>query len=280
MMERIVLGYDGSPAAAAALSWVVRRANRSVVHVDIISVVPRRATDRSSALDHLAEAETRLRDQAQGTGVALHRLEGDSAEALSVFAEDADILVTGINVGHPVRAWFAGALPLRLSARADVPVVLVPAGWVEVSDPVTVGIAADRTSDSALAFAVTEADLLETSVRLVHSWLMPTPSFTQSPRVQRTPKEIAGEHLRLLDRASNRVADHHPTTTVYRELVRESPSTALLSYASRSSMIVIGTHRRGLLAGGLLGSVAQEILWHAECPVAVVPAATNLTDER
>jgi nucleotide-binding universal stress UspA family protein len=46
-------------------------------------------------------------------------------------------------------------------------------------------------------------------------------------------------------------------------------------------MLVMGTHHRGVLAGSLLGSVVQEVLWRAECPVAVVPqdAVSSRLDE-
>jgi nucleotide-binding universal stress UspA family protein len=63
----------------------------------------------------------------------------------------------------------------------------------------------------------------------------------------------------------------HPALTIERHLIRDSRSAALLRFASRSSLLVIGTHRRGVLVGSLLGSVAQDILWRADCPICVVP---------
>ncbi|MBO0980628.1 universal stress protein [Microbacterium sp. SD291] len=274
-MERIVLGYDGGPAAVAALSWVIRRVNRRVARIDIVSVVPTHAVDRSSSLEHLEAAEARLRDQARGTRVGLHRLEGDVADGLAGVVDDADILVTGINLGRPVRAKLAGALPVRLSARADVPVVLVPSDWTETGDPVTVGIAADGSSDAALAFAAAEAEILDVPTRLVHSWLMPTPRFAEPHAVQPTPESVAEGHSRVLDRASVWVLGHYPRAAVCTELVRDVASGALLSYADRSSMLVMGTRRLGPLAGSLFGSVTQEVLWRAECPVAIVPSSSR-----
>lgn len=274
-MERIVLGYDGGPAAVAALSWVIRRVNRKLARVDVVSVVPARAVDRSSSLDRLEDAEARLRDEARGTHVGLHRLEGDVADALAEVIDDAGILVTGINLGHPVRAKFAGALPVRLSARGDVPLVLVPPDWVETGDPVTVGVAADGTSDAALAFAAAEAELLDVPIRLVHSWLMPTPRFADPRAAQATPEMVEAGHRRVLDGASERITARHPEATVYTELVRDVPSGALLSFADRSTMLVMGTRRVGLLAGSVFGSVTQEVLWRAACPVAIVPSSSK-----
>jgi hypothetical protein len=55
------------------------------------------------------------------------------------------------------------------------------------------------------------------------------------------------------------------------ELIRDSRSAGLLRFDGRSSLIVIGTHRRGVLISSLLGSVALEILWRAECPICIAP---------
>ncbi|MEV4689085.1 universal stress protein [Microbacterium sp. LWH3-1.2] len=270
-MERIVLGYDGSPASVSALAWVAARAGREVAKVGLVNVVSRFAQDRASALDQLAEAETFLRDRVPGVGVELHRLEGGVPDSLTEFADDTDLLVVGINPGHPIRAAMAGAMPLRISTHARVPVVMVPAGWVDVGDPITIGISDDDSSSTALAFAAQEAEETETSVRLVHAWLMPTPSFSGSAVMVATQEDVMADHRATLTAAVNWLVERYPTMRLQSELVRDSRSAALLRYAPRSSMLVIGTHHRGVLAGSLLGSVAEGVLWQAECPVAVIP---------
>ncbi|WP_374975066.1 universal stress protein [Microbacterium trichothecenolyticum] len=270
-MERIVLGYDGSPASVSALSWVADRAAREVAKVGVVNVVSQFVSDRRAALDQLSDAEAFLRERAPGVGVELHRLEGAVTDALTGFATEADLLVMGINPGHPIRAAIAGAMPLRVSAHSHVPVVMVPAGWADIGDPITVGIADDDSSDVALAFAAREADEVEASIRLVHAWLMPTPAFSGATALVVTPEDVVAGHRATLDAAVDWIAERYPTVSVEGELVRDSRPAALLRFAPRSSMLVIGTNHRGLLAGSLLGSVAEGVLWQAECPVAVVP---------
>ena len=270
-MERIVLGYDGTLASVSALAWVAARASREVAKVGLVNVVSRFSQDRASALEQLAEAESFLRDRAPGVGVELHRLEGGVPDSLGEFAAEADLLVVGINPGHPIRAAIAGAVPLRISTHARVPVVMVPAEWVDVGDPITVGIADDDSSRTALAFAASEADATGASIRLVHAWLLPTPSFTGSAVMVANQEAVMADHRATLAAAVDWVVERYPAMNVQSEFVRDSRSAALLRYASRSSMLVIGTHHRGVLAGSLLGSVAEGVLWHAECPVAVVP---------
>lgn len=276
-MERIVLGYDGTSASVSALAWVAARAARERAVVAVVNVVSKLARDRAVTLDELGEAETFLRERVPGIGVELHRLEGGAVDTLSEFADEADLLVVGINPGHPIRAAVAGAVPLRLSTLSRVPVAMIPAGWVETNDSVTVGIAGDDSSAAALAFGAQEARATGAPLRLVHAWLMPTPSFSGSAVLVQTTESVIAEHREVLDGALSWVLQRSATIPIHTELVRDSRSAALLRFAGRSSMLVIGTHRRGMLEGSVLGSVAQEVLWHAECPVAVVPSEARLS---
>jgi len=270
-MERIVLGYDGSPAAVSALNWTAARAGRRLAKVDVVLVSSPFATDRRPGLQSLGDAEEFLRARLPGLEVELHRLEGAVTESIATSAEDADLIVVGINPGHPIRAAAAGWTPLRLSARATPPVCMIPLGWIPANDPVTVGVASDDSSDGAVLFAADEAAQTSTGLRLVHSWLMPTPSFEDGTVIAAPPDAVIEDHRKILEHAVQRVAREHPTLSIRSELVRDSRSAALLRFDGRSSLIVVGSHRRGVLIGSLLGSVGQEIMWRAECPICIVP---------
>ena len=275
-MERIVVGYDGSAASVSALSWAAVRAGRQATTVRLVNIGSRFARDLAPAVDQLAEAEAFLREHAPEAGVERHRLDGGFADPLTDFAADADLLVVGIDPGHPIRAALAGATPLRMSMQPGVPLAVVPAGWVDVGDPVTVGIADDDSSSAALAFAAAEAGEAGASLRLVHAWLMPTPSFSGPAILVTTPDSEAAGHQVVLDAAERWVVPRHPAIRLQGALVRDGRAAALLRYASRSSMLVIGAPGRGALAGALLGSVAEGVLWQAECPVVIVPRGLSL----
>lgn len=270
-MERIVLGYDGSPAAVSALNWTAARSARGMTKVDVVLVASPSTKDRTPGVERLAEAEAALRERIPGLEVELHRLDGEVTASLAEAAQGADLVVIGIHTGHPIRAAANGWTPLRLSLRVQTPVCIVPAGWTEGGDPVTVGIADDDSSDAALDFGIGEASTTGTGLRLVHSWLMPSPTFDYGTALTVDPALVIDGHRRILDDTAREVARRRPTLSVTKELIRDSRSAALLRFASRSSLLLIGTHRRGVLAGTLLGSVAQEVLWRADCPVCVVP---------
>ncbi|TDN91611.1 universal stress protein [Microbacterium sp. BK668] len=270
-MERLVLGYDGSPPAVSALAWTAARCARLSAKVDVVNVVTPLSDDRAEGLQLLADAETFLRDRIPGLQVELHRLEGPMPDTLGDFSQGADLVVVGINAGRPIRAALAGWMPLRLAVDSSAPVCLVPPGWVETGDPITVGIADDESSDAALEFAAREARLTGTSLRLVHGWLMPAPSAYGSGALSLSPDSEIARHRAVVDDAVERLLEDHPTLPVQSELVRDSRSAALLQFTRESSLIVIGTHRRGPLSGRLRGSVSQDILWRADCPVCIVP---------
>lgn len=276
-MERIILGFDGTPASVAALSWVAARASRQLVRVDLVGVLTRVTKGRRTYLDELGDAEAFLRRSVAGIIVQVHQLQGGVSDSLVSFAEHADLLVIGINPGHPIRATLAGALPLQLSTQTRVPVVMVPVGWVDLGEPVTVGVAVDDSSEAALAFAAREAESTGCALRLAHAWLMPAPTYVGGAPFVTHPETVMADHRAIVDAALSWVTTRYPALAVQTELIRESKSAALMPFTRESSLLVIGTHHHGILAGGLLGSVAQELLWRAECPLAVVPREVGVS---
>jgi nucleotide-binding universal stress UspA family protein len=53
-------------------------------------------------------------------------------------------------------------------------------------------------------------------------------------------------------------------------VVCDQPALRLVKQAEKAQLVVVGSHGRGRLAESILGSVAQTVIHHAECPVLVV----------
>jgi len=134
-------------------------------------------------------------------------------------------------------------------------------------DRVIVGIDGSPGSRAALCFAADEADVWGVPLVAVESWeFSPLIVATDAPtRVEELSKAVAAKlHATLVDVLGDR-AD-----TVEEVIVEDAPVRALLDTAAENDLIVIGSRGRGGFKGLLLGSVGQQIVHYASCPVVVV----------
>jgi nucleotide-binding universal stress UspA family protein len=229
-------------------------------------------SDEADADEILEQAETRLTSRVPGMPVETVRVEGLMPGTLVQVAQGADLLVVGADRGHPVLAALHGWLPQRVSAQSTAPTCIVPRGWEAADGPVTVGLADDGSSDTAMDFGSAEADAASVPLHVVHAWYGPLP--TDPPQVMPMPMptlRLHAEHEGLAADAADRVLRLHPGIDVHVELTQADPSAALAAAGRLSSLVVIGTHRRGILAGGLVGSVAQDLIGAIGAPLCVVP---------
>ena len=67
-----------------------------------------------------------------------------------------------------------------------------------------------------------------------------------------------------------RVAELQPSVSCEGKAVEGHPTAAILKEAEQADMIVVGSRGRGGFANLLLGSVTQQVVHHALCPVVVV----------
>lgn len=180
-------------------------------------------------------------------------------------ASTHDLLVVGVDPLEGSTSWASR----QILRHSPTPSCFIPTGWQHRRHPVTVGVDTDGSSDIAVYFAAREAARTGQDLRLVHSWPPPDaadPGTGPAPEASQAAwgvLESAAHEARLAMDGSSRELEL--------ELLRDKPSAALTSFARDSSMIVIGTHRRGSLMADPLGSVAQSLVGHVDCPVCVVP---------
>ncbi|KZE34038.1 universal stress protein [Microbacterium sp. T32] len=275
-MERVVLGFDGSPASEAALEWTAERARAESFELDIVLVTNMFLSDRVAADRILDAASRHWRDLVPGLPANVVRLDGLMPTTLTEAARGAALLVLGIETGFRMRSALSGWLPLRAAARSGAPTVLVPAGWMASDDPVTVGLDEDASSASALLFAARAAAAADVPLRILHSWLMGSSVLRGHASALPSTQRVAAEHERILDAAVAEVRREYPGLGVVTELVRDNPTSALSRAADRSSMVVIGTHGRGVVVGGFIGSIGLDLVGSLNRTICVVPPARVL----
>lgn len=269
-MEHIVVGFDGSNASWVALDWAAERAARGPSQVEVVTVEHE---------DLLAEpagsvggVERRIMDRAPEAEIVTHTLGGSMPRTLLRAAEVADLLVIGAHRRHPVRSALTGWLPVRTVSRSQVPIVVVPDDWTFSDGPIVVGVDDDDSSSAAVRFAALEAESSRSDLTVLHAWQMPEPATEGAGALLASSTHVEAVHRELLDQAGDEVARTHRGLRVERVLVEDNPSSALLIRSDGASLLVLGTHGRGLFEGALVGSVCQDALSLSSSPVCVVPA--------
>jgi nucleotide-binding universal stress UspA family protein len=141
----IVVGVDGSPAAAAALTWAIKEATRQHGTVHAVSV--RRAPELMPATSFALEPHG-LRAPDRGEAASAERLHelieqakagvedpvdvlaitvvGDPEVELAKAAADADMLVVGGHGQGPLAEVFLGSVAAGAVRHAPCPVVVIP----------------------------------------------------------------------------------------------------------------------------------------------------------
>lgn len=137
---------------------------------------------------------------------------------------------------------------------------------------IVVGVDGSEGADRALRYAVEEAGRRGSTVEAVLVWaLLDQPGVPEERQFD--PAFGEAKARAYLDAAVERAVGDHPGVTVTPVVVCDLPARGLLEAAAGADLLVVGARGLGGFAGLLLGSVSQQVVNHAPCPVVVVPGA-------
>lgn len=128
-------------------------------------------------------------------------------------------------------------------------------------------------ADRALEVTLELADGLAAPVTIVRAWTIdtaPRPANWEFGYVSSYSDYAAAVREKLRNDTRALVA-RHPHLTVECRVALGGPAKTLIEVSKGSRMLVVGSRGRGGLAGMLLGSVSEQCVRHADCPVLVVP---------
>jgi nucleotide-binding universal stress UspA family protein len=131
-----------------------------------------------------------------------------------------------------------------------------------------VGLDGSDHSRMALRWAAAVARAAGVPIRAIQAWSHPRTAALPGGR-EPTPAEQMDEEARR-DIALIAADVLGPTAAVTGEVGRGSAAGAMLQAVVPDSVLVLGSRGRGGFAGLLLGSVSQECVEYAPCPVVVV----------
>jgi nucleotide-binding universal stress UspA family protein len=138
---------------------------------------------------------------------------------------------------------------------------------------IVVGHDGSADADLALGVALDLAAGLSVPVTVVRAW-----SIDTAPRPSNWEFGYVSSYADYADAVTERLTNdahalvgEHPGLTVDYRVALGGPAKTLIEISRHSRMLVVGSRGRGGLAGMLLGSVSEQCVRHAECPVLVVP---------
>jgi nucleotide-binding universal stress UspA family protein len=133
---------------------------------------------------------------------------------------------------------------------------------------IVVGVDASDHAKRALAWAVAEARLREAELELVHA--VHQPDIAAMPAVLPMPshEDLVAAGEKLLEEL---LAEQDVAGIEVHRTVRSGGAAGVLCQAARDAdLAVVGARGLGGFRGLLLGSVTQQVVAHASCPVVVV----------
>lgn len=141
---------------------------------------------------------------------------------------------------------------------------------------IVVGVDDSTGSQQALEWALREAALQQARVRLIH--VVPTPqtyypySMVELDRLETGRADAEAGAQELLESALAKAGGAPAGVTVELTVRFGVAPNELVAAAGEADLLVVGSRGRGGFAGLLLGSVSQQVVHHARCPVVVIPS--------
>lgn len=282
----IVVGVDGSEPSLAAARWAatearLRRRPLRVVHAYTWPFVPAslaapplgwsEETLRKDAEALVAAAVSAVTTDAGDVPLGGRAIGGPPAAVLVEASADACLVVVGHRGRGGLASLLLGSVAAGVAAHAHGPVVVVrqPPDATPLAEPVVVGVDGSRPSDAAVGFAFEEADLRGLPLTVAHAWT-PSPSRSGGRPLTDDVEELETAEVHRMRGWVQLWREKFPHVPVTYRLIAAHPAAALIDLSRDATLLVVGSRGHGGFAGLLLGSVSQQVLHHARCPIAVV----------
>lgn len=142
---------------------------------------------------------------------------------------------------------------------------------VHVDGGIVVGHDGSKCAQEALRWAGRLARRTDLDLHVVRSWAMMTAPRPATWAAGYVPPLVEWEQA-VLDELTGHVAAAglDPSVRVACHVVHKAPAQALMAAGEGANLLVVGARGRGGFAGLLLGSVGDQLVHHAPCPVTVV----------
>lgn len=281
MFEKILVPLDGSRLAARALTCVKRLLSKDAELTLLRVVEPSDAPhDRGPAVEAalLAQLERTREELGPDVRCVPQLLRGDPAEEIVRYARESgqDLVVMATHGRSGIERWVRGSVAERVLRTCEVPLllctpsaleprhdgpfrrILVPLDGSEVADRILplVEEVARRHGSQVTLLRVEPLVITEVPSPVLSGSLWDPAPLEQSLEPRRQRLAAAGVH-----------ADARAVYGVV--------AAKILQAARDADLLAMTTHGRTGLARWWFGSVAEQVLRHAPCPLLVLRTATT-----
>jgi len=140
---------------------------------------------------------------------------------------------------------------------------------------IVVGIDGSHNASHALEWAMAEAAIRKTPLTVITVNSVPASYWTGAPVELPGDQDRVAEIRKTAEAAVEDVAaklgDNRPESVTV-TAVSGFPAHVLIEASSGADMMVVGTRGGGGFAPLVVGSVCNQVVHHAHCPVVVVPS--------
>lgn len=283
----VVVGIDGSDTALGAARWAADFASRQDLPLTLLHAIPRLewhfvssgaspdVGNGASGDAVLVAAEAVVREANPDLEVHTVAVRGGIASVLADASESARLLVLG--TGESEHRALGGHV-VRIMHSAHCPVVVWRSPVARRTGkplPVVVGVDESDAAAHALAEAFGIACALHAPLSVVHMWEIGAAVGMgdlggTSEMDWKLLNVLESQQRERMDEMVEPLARKYPNAHVTKVFQDISPAKGLADLSEEAQLVVVGSHGRGRLAHALLGSVSQNLIHHAECPVLVV----------
>lgn len=284
---RVLLATDGSKNASEAAEWLARFPLASTTSILVLAVAPlpvlSMGIPSSRDLEEMIVATTRAAADAAATvlrrrwpEVAVRVVEGDPRDMILSAAGQwgADLLVLGARGLGPVKRVLLGSVSSAMVHHAPCPVLVVRGRRRALG---TVIVAIDGSADALAAARFFAGLRLEGAPTVQLLAVVERPyEPPKGPRrvtgvVRAAMDRLIAERRQELEKVLVGIESELDGSVVTERIVRVGcPADELLKAARDAGLIVVGARGLGSIERLLLGSVSEQVLHHAPCPVLVV----------
>ncbi len=266
-MSRIVVGFDGSPAARAAMTWARMEARLRRVDLGVLVVVGSHGGDtRPVGSDLSTQAVVQDAQEIGGAEATVTVVSGKPADELVRACTQDDLLTVGTRGHSTVVALVIGSTSRACLHHAPCPVVVVRPGddvdFTHLHHRVIVGVDGSELARQALHVGAEEARLRGAALQAMNvvNW-----DLIGAELVEPTTRQLVTWGKQLVEKELSESG-----VTARTVVIHGHPQQVLVRHSAQADLLVLGSRGHSTIGGFMVGSTSMFCAQHAECPVLVI----------